>query len=329
MKTFLVFALLCLATVVLVMLELVSGPSSIAVIEGITDALAGTRSVAGIIIAEIRLPRALLAMLTGASLALAGAAMQGLLRNPLASPDILGVSQTAGLFAVLTIYYGVADLHWVLLPLAAITGAAVAVTLMLQIARKFAGTATIILCGIAISATAGSLIALSLNLAPNPLALQEIYYWMLGSVANRSMQEVWIALPFMLVSWTILLGKRHFHDALTLGENTAQTLGFELRRETLFVIAGAAGCTGAAVAVSGNIGFVGLVVPHIMRPLAGNEPGKLMFLSLPAGAVLVLLADVLVQHLPGTQQLQLGVLTAALGGPFFLYLLIRQKVGTQ
>jgi iron complex transport system permease protein len=326
MRTWLTLALLCLAALLLLALELASGPAGIAFMQGVSDAIAGTESVAGIIVAEIRLPRGLLAMLTGASLALAGTALQGMLRNPLASPDILGVSQTAGLFAVMTIYFGLAALHWLLLPAAAIIGAALAVSLMLHLSRRFAGTGTIILCGIAISATAGSLIALLLNLAPNPLALQEIYYWMLGSVANRSMREVWIALPFMLGAWVLLLRQRHFLDALSLGEHTAQSLGFDLQKCTLAVIAGAAGCTGAAVAVSGNIGFVGLVVPHILRPLAGHEPGKLMLLSLPGGPVLVLLADVVVQHLPGTQELQLGVLTAALGGPFFLYLLLRQKV---
>jgi iron complex transport system permease protein len=326
MKVLVTLLLLILAVLVLLALELASGPAGISFLQGIRDAMAGTESVASIIVLEIRLPRGILAILTGASLALAGTALQGLLRNPLASPDILGVSQTAGLFAVLTIYFGLAALHWLLLPAAAIIGAALSVSLMLHLSRRFAGTGTIILCGIAISATAGSLIALLLNLAPNPLALQEIYYWMLGSVSNRSMREVWTALPFMLAAIIVLLRQRHFLDALTLGEHTTQSLGFDISKCTLAVIAGAAGCTGAAVAVSGNIGFIGLVVPHILRPLAGHEPGKLMILSIPGGAVLVLLADVLVQHLPGTQELQLGVLTAALGGPFFLYLLLRQKV---
>jgi iron complex transport system permease protein len=251
--------------------------------------------------------------------------LQGLLRNPLASPDILGVSQAAGLCAVLVLYYGLAQAAWFVLPLAALAGAMLAVFLMLRLARRIAGTHTIILAGIAISALAGSFIALALNFAPNPYALQEIFYWLLGSVANRSMNDVWLALPFMLTGWILLLRNRRFLDALSLGEDTAHSLGFAPRQHVWQLILGVACCTGASVAVSGNIGFVGLVVPHLLRPLAGAEPGRLLWLSLPGGAVLLLLADVLVQALPGGQELQLGVITAAIGGPFFLYLLITRK----
>ncbi len=306
-------------------LELVSGPVALDLGAALRDWLAGDATSGSIILFEVRLPRALLALLTGASLALSGAALQGLLRNPLASPDILGVSQAAGLCAVLVLYYGLTQLGWFVLPLAALAGAFIAVFLMLRLARRVAGTHTIILAGIAISALAGSFIALALNFAPNPYALQEIFYWLLGSVANRSMNEVWLALPFMLVGWILLLRNRRFLDALSLGEDTAHSLGFAPGPHTWQLILGVACCTGASVAVSGNIGFVGLVVPHVLRPLAGAEPGRLLWLSLPGGAALLLLADALVQALPGGQELQLGVITAALGGPFFLYLLIRRK----
>jgi len=309
----------------LLAVELVSGPAAIDLGAALGDLFAGRVSSGSIILAEVRAPRALLALLVGASLALSGAALQGLLRNPLASPDILGVSQAAGLCAVLVLYYGLAQQAWFVLPLAALTGATFAVLLMLRLAQRVAGTHTIILAGIAISALAGALIALALNFAPNPYALQEIFYWMLGSVANRSMNEVWLALPFMLFGCLLLLRSRRFLDALSLGEDSAQSLGFAPRRHTWQLILGVACCTGAAVAVSGNIGFVGLVVPHLLRPLAGAEPGRLLWLALPGGAALLLLADIAVQALPGAQELQLGVITAALGGPFFLYLLLKRQ----
>lgn len=317
--------LLLAALPLLFILELASGPTALDLGTALNDWFSGKVSSGSIILAEVRLPRALLAVLAGASLALSGAALQGLLRNPLASPDILGVSQSAGLCAVLVLYYGLSQAAWFVLPLAALAGAMLAVFLMLQLARRIAGTHTIILAGIAISALASSLIALALNFAPNPYALQEIFYWLLGSVANRSMNEFWLALPFMLAGWVLLLRNRRFLDALSLGEDTAHSLGFAPRQHVGQLILGVACCTGAAVAVSGNIGFVGLIVPHLLRPIAGSEPGHLLWLSLPGGAVLLLLADVLVQVLPGGQELQLGVVTAVLGGPFFLYLLVTRK----
>jgi iron complex transport system permease protein len=310
---------------VLLVLELLSGPTALDLVTAFSDWLAGSVTSGSIILVEVRLPRALLALFVGASLAISGAALQGLLRNPLASPDILGVSQAAGLCAVLVLYYGLAQRAWFVLPLAALVGAMLAVFLILWLARQIAGTHTIILAGIALSALAGAFIALALNFAPNPYALQEIFYWLLGSVANRGMNEVWLALPFMLAGWALLLRNRRFLDALSLGEDTASSLGFAPRHHAWQLILGVACCTGAAVAVSGNIGFVGLVVPHLLRPLAGAEPGRLLWLSLPGGAALLMLADVLVQILPGAQELQLGVVTAALGAPFFLYLLLKRK----
>jgi iron complex transport system permease protein len=317
--------LLVAALPLLFALELVSSPAALELGAAFRDWFSGNVTSGSIILAEVRVPRALLALLVGASLAISGAALQGLLRNPLASPDILGVSQAAGLCAVLVLYYGLAQAAWFVLPLAALVGALLAVLLMLQLARRIAGTHTIILAGIAISALAGSFIALALNFAPNPYALQEIFYWMLGSVANRSMNDVWLALPFMLLGWILLLRNGRFLDALSLGEDTAHSLGFAPRRHVWQLILGVACCIGASVAVSGNIGFVGLVVPHLLRPFANAEPGRLLKLALPGGAALLLLADVLVQWLPGGQELQLGVITAMLGGPFFIYLLLKRR----
>ena len=309
----------------LLLLELATGPTPLPLGKALADLLAGRESIDAIILVELRLPRALLAALVGAMLGLSGAALQGLLRNPIASPDILGISQSAALCAVVVLYFGFSQVAWFILPLAAIAGAAAAVLLMLSLTWRYRGVHTIILAGIAISALASSLTAMALNFAPNPYALQEIYYWLLGSVANRSMDELVLALPFMLVGCILLLRAGPFLDALSIGDEGARSLGFAVNTESRSLVAGVACCIGAAVALSGSIAFVGLMVPHLLRPLVKAQPGKLLWASVPGGACAVLLADILLQHLPGQQELQLGVITAALGGPFFLYLLFRKK----
>lgn len=318
-------AALWLCLPLLLVLDLASGPTALDLGAALRALLQGEDSIGAIILTELRLPRALLAALVGAALAVAGAALQGLLRNPLASPDILGVSQLAVLSAVLVLYFGLAGTAWFVLPLAAIAGAALAVLLMLGLMLRLPAVHSVILAGIAISALASSFTALALNLAPNPYALQEIYYWMLGSVANRSTQDLALALPFIAAGFVLLWRGRHFLDALSLGEAAAQSLGFNLRRQLWLLIPGVACCIGAAVAVSGNIGFIGLMVPHLLRPLVRAQPSRLLGLCVPGGAAAVLLADLLVQHLPGQQELQLGVVTAALGGPFFLWLLLKKR----
>lgn len=317
--------LLWCAVPLLLLASLMSGPTPLPLGSALADVVSGEASIDAVILVELRLPRALLAALVGAMLGLSGAALQGLLRNPLASPDILGISQTAALCAVVVLYFGFAQLAWFVLPLAAIAGAATAALLMLALTWRYGGVHTIILAGIAISALASALTALALNFAPNPYALQEIYYWLLGSVSNRSLPELALALPFMLLGTVLLLRSGAFLDALGIGEAGARSLGFEVTRQSRVLVAGVACCTGAAVALSGSIAFVGLMVPHLLRPLVAARPGPLLLASIPGGACAVLLADLLLQQLPGQQQLQLGVLTAALGGPFFLFLLLRRK----
>jgi iron complex transport system permease protein len=317
--------LLWLLVLLLWLLELVVGPATINVFTALADWINNSDSVARIILQEVRVPRALLALLTGASLAISGAALQGLLRNPLASPDLLGISQTAALLAVCVLYFGWSQRAWWLLPLAALLGAALAVLLLLQLTRKLPGTHSLILAGLALTALTSALTTFALSFAPNPYALQEAYFWLLGSVANRSLSDVAIALPFMLLGSALLLSCGRALDALSLGEDTAASLGFPLARYRWRLIIGVACNIGAAVAVSGCIGFVGLIVPHLLRPLCGAQPGRLLWWSLPGGAALVLLADALVQQIPASQELQLGVLTALLGGPFFLLLLLQQR----
>ncbi len=277
-------------------------------------------SVDATILWQVRLPRALLAVAVGATLGLAGAALQGLLRNPLAGPDLIGVTSCAAFGAVITLYFGLAGLAWFALPAGGMVGAALAVLLIWLLAGSRGGALILILAGIAISSMVSALTALALSLAPNPFAMSEIVYWLLGSLANRSGADLAISLPFMATGWVLLLSCGRYLDALTLGEESARTLGFPASAARWRLVIGVALSVGAAVSVSGNIGFIGLVVPHLMRPWVGHRPGRLLAASALAGALLLLLADLLVQWFPTTQELKLGVITALLGGPFFLHL---------
>ena len=228
--------------------------------------IGGGDEAARIIVLEIRLPRALLGLMIGGTLGLSGAALQGLLRNPLAAPSLFGAPSAAAFGAVLVISLGLVDaLSWAL-PAAAIAGALVSVALLILVAGPRASLLVLILAGLAVSSLAGAATALALNLAPNPFAALEIAFWLLGSLQDRSMQHVLIAAPFMAVGVVLLMWDRRAFRALTLGEDAAASLGFDLGRVRLRVVAGVAAAVGAGVAVAGSIGFVGLVAPHLMRP---------------------------------------------------------------
>jgi iron complex transport system permease protein len=274
---------------------------------------------------EIRLPRALLAVLVGAALGLSGAALQGFLRNPLADAGIIGVSASASFGAVLALYSGLAAGFALALPLGGLLGAGLSVAVIYLLAGRDASILTLILAGVAVNSFAGALTALVLNLAPNPYAILEIVFWLLGSLADRSFDHLGLAAPFILAGGAWLLTTARGLDALSLGEDAAQSLGFSLARLRLAVIGGTALCVGAAVAVTGAIGFVGLVVPHLLRPLAGQRPGALLGLSAFGGAALLLAADIGVRLIPTQAELKLGVVTALIGGPFFLWLLLRTR----
>lgn len=317
--------LLMLGTLVCFLVSLCTGTADIAVGKGIADSLHGVVSVESLIVTDVRLPRALLALFIGGTLGLAGAALQGLLRNPLAEPGIIGVSNGAALGAVVVFYFGFSALGWYMLPLGGLLGAAISVLCLSLLVPRNSNVLTLILAGIAINAIGSALIALALNFAPSPYAMQEIVYWLLGSVTNRSLHDVAIALPFMVFGWLMMLYCGRFLDALTLGEDTANSLGFKVQRLRWVLVAGVAASIGAAVSVSGNIGFVGLVVPHILRPLVGYSPRRLLGVSFWGGAILLLLADITVQLLSHGGEMKLGVVTALVGGPFFLYLILRTR----
>ncbi|ARN76389.1 ABC transporter permease [Oceanicoccus sagamiensis] len=317
--------LMTAATIALFFAALHIGPADINILQALIDNLDNSNTLAAMILSEIRLPRALLAVVVGATLGLAGAAMQGLLRNPLAGPGLVGVSNCAALGAVIALYFGWGTAVWFAVPAAGMVGAAISVVLIFMIGGYKSNVMTLLLAGVAVNAVASSLISLALNFAPNPYAMSEMVYWLLGSLANRSLADVQLATPFMIAGWLLILSSGRFLNALSLGEETAQSLGFHLAKQRTIIVIGVALSVGAAVSVSGNIGFVGLLVPHILRPLVGYEPGRLLAASAFGGALMVLIADIAVQIISPDQELKLGVVTALVGGPFFLYLIIKTR----
>jgi iron complex transport system permease protein len=321
-------ALLAVALALAAALSLMIGPAGIG-LRPLAGAFGrGEDEAALLILREIRAPRTVLGVLVGATLGLAGASLQGYLRNPLAEPGVVGVSASAALGAVIAIYTGLSAAFPLALPLLAIAGALLSVLVLQGLAGRGA-VLTLILAGVAISSLAGALTSLALNLSPNPYAALEIVFWMLGSLTDRSVEHVALAAPFMLTGWLLLALSAGSLDALSLGEETAASLGVNLGRTRTLVVLGAAVSVGAATAVVGVIGFVGLIVPHLLRPLVGHRPSRLLPASALGGAALLMAADILVRLVtPGTE-LRLGVVTALLGAPFFLHLVIRARAGVE
>jgi iron complex transport system permease protein len=305
--------------------SLLIGPAALGLGDSLAALLRGQGEAVTLVMREIRLPRAVLGLLVGAALGLSGAAMQGFLRNPLAEPGLIGVAPSAALGAVIALQTGVAATFTLALPLAALAGAGAAVGLVLGLAGPRGAALTLILAGIAISALAGALMSLVLNLSPNPFAVMEIVFWMMGSLADRSMVHVWLAVPFMAAGALVLLRLGRGLDALTLGEDAAEALGVNLARMRLQLTFGVAALVGAATAVAGAVGFVGLVVPHLLRPLVGAQPSRLLPASALGGAAVILAADIATRLIAPDRDLKLGVLTALVGAPFFLHLIWRMR----
>lgn len=275
------------------------------------------------IVWQIRAPRAVLGLLIGGMLGLSGAALQGLLRNPLADPAVVGVSSSASLGAVIALYFGLAKAFALALPLTAVAGALIGLFLLLQIARRGEGPSTLILAGVAVTALAGAGVSLALNLAPNPYAVSEIAFWLLGSLSDRSLQHVTLAAPSIAIGAALVLWQSRALDALSLGEDAARSMGFRLDRVRARIATGVAIGVGAGVAVAGAIGFVGLIAPHLVRPFTDQRPSRSLIPSALAGAVLLEVADLIVRLAPTASELRLGVVTAFLGAPVFIAVLIR------
>lgn len=322
-----VLGLLAAGLGVLFALSLLTGPAELSPAEVFAALFHGDDASEAIVlvIREIRLPRSLLALLIGMALGLSGAALQGWLRNPLAEPGLIGVSGGAAFGAVLAFYFGLAAQLEFSVPLAGITGGFVAVTLVYLLAGNRGNPLTLILAGIAVSASSGALTSLALNMSPNPFAAMEIVFWLMGSLADRSIDHMRLAAPFILVGSVLLLTLGRALDAVSLGEDVAATLGVSLQRTQIVLIAGTALSVGAATSVSGTIGFVGLIAPHLLRPFCGGRPSRLLLLAALGGAMLLLASDIAVRMLTPEREMKLGVLTALLGAPFFLMLILKAR----
>jgi iron complex transport system permease protein len=279
----------------------------------------------GWIFLELRLPRALLGLCIGAVLGLSGAVLQGYLRNPLADPTVLGVSASAALGGVLAIFLGINLVPFGLFGCAMI-GAGASILLLLAIGRG-GGPIGFILGGMVLSTLAGALTAFVISIAPNPFAASEIINWLMGALTDRLMEDVLTALPFMAIGALLLLTTGRALDALTLGENGAKSLGVDLFRLQWLIVLGVGLSVGASVAVSGVVGFVGLIVPHVIRSFYGEQPSRILVPSALGGAILTLTADSLVRLIPAPGEMRLGIAMAVLGAPFFLLLLLRYRKG--
>jgi iron complex transport system permease protein len=300
------------------------GPAAAGTFELLDMMSGGEADTAWMIMREVRLPRTLLAVTVGMSLGLSGATLQGFLRNPLVDPGVIGITSAASLGAVLALYTGISLLFPLALPLMGIVGA-VACVLLLQGLAGRGSVLTLVLAGVAVSSLSAALMSLALNLSPNPYAAAEIMFWLLGSVTDRSMDHFLLAGPLMALGWVMLAASARSLDALSLGEEAAASLGVDLKRTRALVITGTAISVGAGTAVVGGIGFIGLVVPHLLRPLVGHTPSRLLLASALGGGILLVAADILIRLLSSDVELKLGVLTAIIGAPFFLWLILKAR----
>jgi iron complex transport system permease protein len=281
-------------------------------------------NLAATIVTQLRLPRAVLALEVGGALGLAGAVLQGVTRNPLAEPGLLGVSAGAALGAVIAVYFGFATHFASAAPLLGLIGALLASGLTFALGRG-GGTITLVLAGAAVSALAAAGIALALNLAPNPYAAFEIMTWLMGSLADRSWDQVYLVTPFILVGCAMLVFTARGVDALTLGEAQATSLGVNIERLYFLAVFGTALAIGAATAVTGVVGFIGLIAPHLVRPLLRYQPSRILLPAALSGALLLLLADIATRLIHVGTELKLGVLTSLIGTPFFFWLVVRLR----
>jgi len=281
-------------------------------------------NLAATIVTQLRLPRAILALEVGGALGMSGAVLQGVTRNPLAEPGLLGVSAGAALGAVIAVYFGFATHFMTAAPLLGLLGALLASVLTFALGRG-GGTITLVLAGAAVSALAAAGIAMALNLAPNPYAAYEIMTWLMGSLSDRSWVHVLLVTPFILLGCAMLLFTARGVDALALGEAQAQSLGINLGRLYFLAVFGTALAIGASTAVTGVVGFIGLVAPHVVRPLLGHQPSRILFPAALSGALLLLFADVATRLIHVGTELRLGVLTSLIGTPFFFWLVVRLR----
>lgn len=316
MKAIRLNGLLAIALVAAMLLSLAAGKVWVAPSTWWSDDLSG------LIIMELRIPRTILGAAIGAGLGMAGAAMQGYLRNPLADPGVFGVSSSAALGAVTSLYFGFAMTPW-LLPVFALIGAGIGMGLLALLAGRSGSLILFTLAGVIIASLAGSLTSLMISLAPTPFATTEIVTWLMGALTDRSWDDVKLAVPLIVIGMVFLMATGRSLDALTLGEDAARSMGVNVLRLQWLAVIGVGLTVGASVAAAGIIGFVGLIVPHLVRPFAGHRPSAVMLPSALAGALLIVVADSMVRILPSVSELRLGIAMALLGAPFFMVLLFK------
>lgn len=278
----------------------------------------------GWIMAELRVPRAILGFSVGAVLGLSGAVLQGYLRNPLADPAVVGVSSSAALGGVLAIVLGFAG---VVMFGFAMAGAGISIALLVLLSGRGGGPLAFILAGMVLATLSGALTALLISLSPNPFATSEIIAWLMGALTDRTMDDAVYAVPFMAIGAAILFSTGRSLDALTLGEEAARSLGVNPGRLQWRVALGTGLAVGASVAVTGVVGFVGLIVPHFIRRFFGEKPSAILLPSALGGAALTLAADAAVRLMPGPGEVRLGIAMSAIGAPFFLLLLAKLRKG--
>src|SRR4051812_30580157 len=300
------------------------GPAGLSPRASIAGLISG-EGPAGVIVRASRRPRPRRAGLMGATLGLSGGALQGLLRTPLAEPALFGAPQAAAAAAALVIAFGFAPVTSFAVPVAGILGATISIAGLVAIAGRRASLTVTLLAGLALASFAGAVTALILNLAPNPFIALEIAFWLLGSLEDRSTDHLVIAAPFMLASWILLGANVRAFRALTLGEDAAASLGVDVARTRMLVVIGVALGVGAAVAVAGAVGFVGLVAPHMVRRAVGSAPARVLLPATLAGAALVLAADIAIRLGPSAVEIKLGVVTALIGVPIFLSMIFRER----
>lgn len=306
-------------------LSLLWGEHAFSFTQALREWLAGQHTAEAVILGELRLPRMLLAILVGGTLGLSGAVLQGYLRNPLADPGLLGVSGGAALGAVCVFYTGLAQLGLAMLPLGGLAGALVAAVLLVMLVGR-GGALVLLLAGAALSSFTAALTAMVLNLVPSPYASFEIMRWLMGSLTDRTVLDVLLVLPGVGIGCVLMASSARALDALTMGEDVATTLGFRLKGVTgvqMRIVMGTSLAVGSCVAVSGAIGFVGLVVPHLLRGLAGHRPSRLLLPAFLGGATLLLGADIVVRLAATHKELQIGVVTALIGAPVFFHRVIQ------
>jgi iron complex transport system permease protein len=315
--------LLVAMLLVLSVLSLLIGEAQLGFVES-WQAVFDRQGVAALIVYEIRLPRTLLAVMVGAMLGLSGAALQGLMRNPLADASIFGAPQAAAFGAVAMLYSGIGGtLSWIL-PVAAMIMAMASLWLVWLLAGQRTHVVILLLAGLAVGALASAATSILIALSPNPFAITEIVFWLMGSFENVSLQHVVLAAPFIAVAMVLLYRQGDAYRVLALGEETARSMAVDVDHLRILTLLAVALGVGACVAVSGAIGFIGLVAPHLMRRFVSADPKRILLPSACAGAALLLVADMMVRLTPAQNEIKVGALTALLGVPLYLFALRRE-----